>query len=45
MLYFLFSILQIAVYGKNFCTSAKRAFFLILRNVVRLLFYVYIRVY
>lgn len=25
----------IAVYGKNFCTSAKDAFFLILRNVVR----------
>lgn len=25
----------IAVYGKNFCTSAKDAFFLILRNIVR----------
>ncbi|KAI0213012.1 Choline transporter-like protein 2 [Lamellibrachia satsuma] len=25
----------IAVYGKNFCTSAKNAFFLILRNIVR----------
>ena len=30
------SSLQIAVYGKNFCTSAKNAFFLILRNIVRL---------
>lgn len=28
-------LLQIAVYGKNFCTSAKDAFFLILRNIVR----------
>ncbi|XP_071948307.1 choline transporter-like protein 2 [Antedon mediterranea] len=25
----------IAVYGKNFCTSAKNAFFLLLRNIVR----------
>ncbi|XP_013392467.1 choline transporter-like protein 2 isoform X2 [Lingula anatina] len=25
----------IAVYGKNFCTSAKNAFFLIMRNIVR----------
>lgn len=28
-------ILQTAVYGKNFCTSAKNAFFLIMRNIVR----------
>lgn len=28
-------ILQIAIYGKNFCTSAKEAFFLLMRNVVR----------
>jgi hypothetical protein len=27
--------LQIAIYGKNFCASAKDAFFLIMRNVVR----------
>ncbi|KAK2157275.1 hypothetical protein LSH36_194g05083 [Paralvinella palmiformis] len=27
--------IMIAVYGKNFCTSAKNAFFLILRNIVR----------
>nr|XP_054770160.1 choline transporter-like protein 2 isoform X2 [Lytechinus pictus] len=25
----------VAVYGKNFCTSAKEAFFLLLRNIVR----------
>ncbi|PKU40007.1 choline transporter-like protein 5 [Limosa lapponica baueri] len=25
----------IAIYGKNFCTSAKEAFFLLMRNVVR----------
>ena len=29
------TLLQIALYGKNFCTSAKNAFSLILRNVVR----------
>lgn len=28
-------ILQIAIYGKNFCTSAKEAFYLLMRNVVR----------
>ena len=28
-------LLQIAVYGKNFCVSAKNAFFLIMRNIVR----------
>ncbi|XP_069050100.1 choline transporter-like protein 5-B isoform X2 [Lepisosteus oculatus] len=27
--------IMIAVYGKNFCTSAKEAFFLLMRNVVR----------
>ncbi|XP_064615928.1 choline transporter-like protein 2 isoform X2 [Liolophura sinensis] len=27
--------IMVAVYGKNFCTSAKNAFFLILRNAVR----------
>ena len=26
---------QIAIYGKNFCMSAKDAFMLIMRNVVR----------
>lgn len=26
---------MIAIYGKNFCTSAKEAFFLLMRNVVR----------
>ena len=26
---------QIAIYGKNFCASAKDAFMLIMRNVVR----------
>ncbi|KAM9777117.1 choline transporter-like protein 4 [Syngnathus typhle] len=27
--------IMIAVYGKNFCTSAKNAFFLIMRNIIR----------
>ncbi|XP_006823430.1 choline transporter-like protein 2 [Saccoglossus kowalevskii] len=27
--------IMIAVYGKNFCTSAKNAFFLLMRNIVR----------
>ncbi|KAJ7993555.1 hypothetical protein DPEC_G00273620 [Dallia pectoralis] len=27
--------IMIAIYGKNFCTSAKDAFFLLMRNVVR----------
>ncbi|XP_078264196.1 choline transporter-like protein 2, partial [Rhinoraja longicauda] len=27
--------IMIAIYGKNFCTSAKEAFFLLMRNVVR----------
>lgn len=27
--------IEIAVYGKNFCTSAKNAFFLLMRNIVR----------
>lgn len=27
--------IEIAVYGKNFCVSAKNAFFLLMRNVVR----------
>jgi len=27
--------IQIALAGKNFCTSAKKAFFLILRNIIR----------
>ena len=26
---------QIAVYGKNFCVSAKNAFFLLMRNIIR----------
>ncbi|MGH0152950.1 UNVERIFIED_CONTAM: hypothetical protein FKN15_022973 [Acipenser sinensis] len=26
---------QIAIYGKNFCTSARNAFFLLMRNIVR----------
>ena len=29
------SFFQIAIYGKNFCASAKDAFFLIVRNCVR----------
>uniref|UniRef100_A0A8D2KS14 Choline transporter-like protein n=1 Tax=Varanus komodoensis TaxID=61221 RepID=A0A8D2KS14_VARKO len=29
------NFLQIAMYGKNFCTSARDAFFLLMRNVVR----------
>lgn len=29
------SLLQIAAHGKNFCTSAKNAFMLIMRNIVR----------
>ncbi|XP_014678248.1 PREDICTED: choline transporter-like protein 2, partial [Priapulus caudatus] len=32
--YFLL-ILQVAIYGKNFCTSAKEAFSLLMRNIVR----------
>lgn len=32
--YFLF-FWQIAIYGKNFCVSAKNAFMLLMRNVVR----------
>uniref|UniRef100_A0A8C8BMW3 Choline transporter-like protein n=1 Tax=Otus sunia TaxID=257818 RepID=A0A8C8BMW3_9STRI len=28
--------IMIAIYGKNFCTSAKEAFFLLMRNVVRI---------
>ncbi|KAI4888406.1 hypothetical protein NFI96_018877 [Prochilodus magdalenae] len=27
--------LRIAIYGKNFCTSAKEAFFLLMRNIIR----------
>ncbi|XP_037392502.1 choline transporter-like protein 2 [Pygocentrus nattereri] len=27
--------IMIAIYGKNFCTSAKNAFFLLMRNIVR----------
>ncbi|CAB4037806.1 choline transporter 4 [Paramuricea clavata] len=27
--------IEIAIYGKNFCVSAKNAFFLLMRNVVR----------
>ncbi|XP_057289899.1 choline transporter-like protein 4 isoform X1 [Hydractinia symbiolongicarpus] len=27
--------IEIAVYGKNFCTSAKNAFFLLMRNILR----------
>uniref|UniRef100_A0AAV2KW16 Choline transporter-like protein n=1 Tax=Knipowitschia caucasica TaxID=637954 RepID=A0AAV2KW16_KNICA len=27
--------IMIAIYGKNFCTSAKEAFFLLMRNIVR----------
>uniref|UniRef100_A0A671UQG7 Choline transporter-like protein n=1 Tax=Sparus aurata TaxID=8175 RepID=A0A671UQG7_SPAAU len=27
--------IMVAIYGKNFCTSAREAFFLIMRNVVR----------
>jgi len=27
--------IMIAVHGKNFCTSAKNAFFLLMRNIVR----------
>ena len=26
---------QIAIYGKNFCTSSKDAFFLLMRNIIR----------
>lgn len=26
---------QVAIYGKNFCTSAREAFFLLMRNMVR----------
>ncbi|NXD74163.1 CTL2 protein, partial [Eolophus roseicapillus] len=28
-------ILQIAIYGTNFCTSARNAFFLLMRNIIR----------
>ncbi|XP_078091077.1 choline transporter-like protein 2 isoform X2 [Mustelus asterias] len=27
--------IMVAIYGKNFCTSAKNAFFLLMRNIVR----------
>ncbi|KAK2191800.1 hypothetical protein NP493_45g04048 [Ridgeia piscesae] len=27
--------IMVALYGKNFCTSAKKAFFLLMRNIVR----------
>ncbi|RXM96592.1 Choline transporter-like protein 2 [Acipenser ruthenus] len=27
--------IMIAIYGKNFCTSARNAFFLLMRNIVR----------
>ena len=33
--YVLCILLQIAIHGKNFCASAKDAFFLLLRNIVR----------
>ena len=36
MLHRLCFFFQIAIYGKNFCSAAKDAFFLIMRNVVRL---------
>lgn len=26
---------QVAIYGKNFCTSARDAFFLLMRNIIR----------
>jgi hypothetical protein len=29
------SPLQIAIYGTNFCTSARNAFFLLMRNIIR----------
>lgn len=29
------SSLQIAIYGTNFCTSARNAFFLLMRNIIR----------
>ena len=32
---------QIAVYGKNFCTSAKNAFFLLMRNILRYVTFIY----
>ena len=28
-------LIQIAVHGKNFCVSAKDAFFLLMRNILR----------
>ena len=28
-------LFQVAIYGKNFCVSAKNAFSLILRNIIR----------
>lgn len=31
----IFAHFQIAVYGKNFCASAKNAFLLLMRNIVR----------
>lgn len=31
-----FSSFQIAIYGTNFCTSARNAFFLLMRNIIRL---------
>lgn len=30
-----FFVCQIAIYGKNFCVSAKKAFQLLMRNVIR----------
>lgn len=30
-----FCSLQIAIYGTNFCTSARNAFFLLMRNIIR----------
>lgn len=34
---------QVAIYGKNFCTSAKDAFFLLMRNIVRWVLVFYLR--
>lgn len=33
--FFSFFFCQIAIYGKNFCVSAKNAFQLLMRNVIR----------
>lgn len=32
---FFFFLCQIAIYGKNFCVSAKNAFLLLMRNIIR----------